>query len=307
MLSPRKPFKDITSPKDIALLVKVPLERLTWIVEHRTGLYGRFAQPKKKGGQRIITPPCKELRDIQYRIKEYIEKKIRWPQHLHGGIEGRSVITNARPHIGQTVVANFDIKDFFPSTSENRVVRLLQDAGMASKVAELTAALCCFERQLPQGSPTSTCLANLAFTPLDTSLLSLVRRHRFVYTRFVDDLTISGGDALRSFKGTVNQEIRLGGYSTSLAVLIGRDEPQVVTGIVVNEKMRPSTDFIQQLKRDIRDCWPGQMGREVVAANYGLTLMKLRKRFLGRISYIRQFRRKIAREVRSLMVRIDWS
>ena len=302
----RKPFQGLTSPEDIAVLSKTPFDRLSWIVENKAGLYGRFTRPKKKGGVRVITPPCKELRVIQYRIKEYIDQRVRWPLYLHGGIEGRSVITNATPHTGQRVVANFDIEGFFPSTSEDRVTKLLKDGGMASEAAGLTAALCCFESRLPQGAPTSTCLANLAFTPIDDRLLRIIRRRRFVYTRFVDDLTISGGDELRSFKGTVKQEIQRGGYTTSLDVLLGRHQRQVVTGIVVNDRMRPSAEFIQQLKGDVRDCWPDEAGAETVAANYGLTIAQLRNRLFGRISHLKQFDGRLARKIRGLMAKIVW-
>lgn len=301
-----KPFRDVTSPQDIPRLTKTPFARLEWIIENRARLYSRFKQPKKKGGYRVITPPCEELKDIQYRIKDYIDKRMRWPQHLRGGIDDESVVTNARPHIGQEVVGNFDVKDFFPSTPEGRVAQLFRDGGMVTEAAELVAALCGFEGHLPQGAPTSTCLGNLAFLPVDARLLFLIRRHGFVYTRFVDDLTISGGDGLRPFKGTVTQEIQRGGYCTSLAVLLERSEPQIVTGLIVNDKLRPSTEFIQQLKRDIRDCWSDEMGPEVVAANYGLTIPKLKNRFLGRISHIRRFKRKTAREIHGLIVKIRW-
>lgn len=302
----RKPFRDLASSNDISLLTKTPLDRLLWIVKNRVGLYGRFTRPKKKGGVRVITPPCKELRGIQYRIKEYVDQEVRWPLYLHGGIEGRSVITNAAAHVGQRVVANFDIEGFFPSTSEDRVAGLFQDGGMAGEAAELAAALCCFEGRLPQGAPTSTCLANLAFSPIDDRLLKIIRRRRFAYTRFVDDLTISGGEDVRSFKGTVKQEIQRGGYTTSLDVLLGRHQRQVVTGIVVNDRMRPSAEFIQQLKGDVRDCWPDGVGVEAVAAYYGMTIPQLRNKLFGRISHLKRFDVKIARAIRGLMAKIVW-
>lgn len=274
------------------------------MVENRPRLYGRFSQPKKKGGERIITPPCKELRIIQYRVKEYLEERIQWPRYLHGGICGRSIITNARSHVGQEVVANFDIKDFFPSTSDDRVMQILQEGGMGSEAARLMSCLCCYEDRLPQGAPTSTCLANLSFVPIDTALMGIVRKHRFTYTRFVDDLTLSGKETLRSFKGVVGQMIRSGGYAMSKEVLIGRDKPQIVTGLVVNDKMRPDTKFIQRLKDDIRDCWSEGLGLEVVAAYYGVTIGQLKYRFFGQINHIRQFNRKLAREIRGLMIKI---
>ncbi len=306
MLPPRG-LSGLDSVNDVASLTQRTLPKLTWVVANRVSLYDRFSRPKKKGGERIITPPKGELRAIQYRIKGYLDRRIVWPEHLHGGIKERSVLSNALFHVGCKTVANFDVKNFFPSTSEERVAFVLENGGMDKSAAQLVAALCCLDGHLPQGSPTSTCLANLAFLPTDEVLLRLAKRHRLFYTRFVDDITLSGDKDLRPLKGVIAQIIVAGGYGISLQKVIGRDEPQIVTGLVVNDKIRPTTEFLFTLKRDIRDCWSNQLGPRVVAASYGLTERELRNRLWGKLTFIRQFRRKLYQKVRALMEPIIWS
>lgn len=300
-------FSDLASPRKLSAILKSSPEQISRVIQNRPSLYGRFSLPKRKGGERIITPPRPELRALQYKVKAYLDKKLHWSKYLHGGIEGRSTITNAAPHVGQEMVGNFDIKDFFPSTSEARIIQLLELKGAESGAAKMLAGLCCFEGHLPQGAPTSTCLANFAFLPIDEQLLRTSRRLGLVYTRFVDDITISGSRRLIGFKGAVNRMIRVGGYETSLDALTGRDKPQIVTGIVVNEKMRPAREFISHLKAQVRACWAGEAEPEVVAADEGLTVVQLRNRFRGRIAHVARFDKKLAREIRGLMARITWS
>ena len=83
-----------------------------------------------------------------------------------------------------------------------------------------------------------------------------------------------------------------------------RDGPQVVTGLIVNDRMRPSQEFIQELKRDIRDCL--EFGPCTVADEKGLTLVKLKLRLNGRICHLANSDRVIAKILRGRMCGINW-
>ncbi len=268
--------------------------------------YGHFTLPKKKSGVRDINPPNPELKSIQYRIKQLLDKGIRWPSYLHGGISGCSIVTNARPHVGQEIVATFDVKDFYPSTREENVSQILIAGSMSGGVAKTVSALCCYRGVLPQGAVTSTCLANLAFQYIDHQLVRLADRHGLVYTRYIDDVTLSGGTVLISMQGTIRRIIESGGYKISVAALAGRNKRQVVTGLVVNRKLRPAGKFITGLRGLIRSCWPDDLGPEMAATIEGLTTVQLKNRIFGQINHIKQFDTKLAREIRALVVKIIW-
>jgi len=54
----------------------------------------------------------------------------------------RSILTNARNHVGRDVVINLDLKDFFPTLTYARVKGLFEALGYAEAVAIPLAPLC---------------------------------------------------------------------------------------------------------------------------------------------------------------------
>ncbi len=87
------------------------------ILSNKKKFYYSYKQPKKKGDYRTITPSTKELKDVQSHVQAFINKHIIWPSYIHGGIKERSVLTNAKAHVGKYMITNIDIKDCFPNTS----------------------------------------------------------------------------------------------------------------------------------------------------------------------------------------------
>lgn len=74
--------------------------------------------------------------------------------------------------------------------------------------------------------------------------------------------------------------------------------------LVVNDKLRPTKEYIWALKGLIRQCfWPGEAGIEITAAEQGLTIRQLRSRIEGRIAHLRRFDKRKAREVKALIYR----
>jgi retron-type reverse transcriptase len=88
--------------------------------------YVNFEIPKKTGGKRTITAPDKFLKKIQRRINLLLTLFFEPKPSAHGFIENRSIITNARLHVGKKYVLNIDLKDFFPSIHFGRINAVLQ-------------------------------------------------------------------------------------------------------------------------------------------------------------------------------------
>ena len=99
--------------------------------------------------------------------------------------------TNAFAHLQKRFILNIDLKDFFPSITENRVTGVLKSIGIDYQVALTIARICCYEGRLPQGAPTSPVLSNMICFRLDRELLSFAKEARCIYTRYADDLTFS--------------------------------------------------------------------------------------------------------------------
>jgi len=182
--------------------------------------YIEFTIPKKSGGKRVIRAPLKSLKTLLRRI--YLDNIKAYPLHsaAHGFRAHRTIVTCAKAHLGSNHMANWDIKDFFPSTPieliksayEDTMGRTLRRSRVPDEVVDemievlaKLSSLRCGESSveiLPVGAPTSPCLANHVLFEFDIHLSRLLKKledkyqTRFFYTRYGDDLTISSPDPL---------------------------------------------------------------------------------------------------------------
>lgn len=298
----------LSSAEKVSTISGKSVHELFEIISDKESHYSYFEKVKPDGSCRVITPPKHELMAIQHYIKTYLSDRIHWSTSVHGGIKGKSIITNAKPHVGKYMVANLDIRNFFPSTKRSRIYEALVRNGCAEEAANLITELTTYKGCLPLGSPTSTLLANLVFQPADKQFQRFCRRRKLRYTRYVDDITISGDYNSKPFKGTFLQFIEQESYEIAeeKVQFCGRNRRQIVTGIIVNDRLRPAPCFIRDLKFMIRECWPEAGGPYLVAVENGWMVAELRQKLWGRINFVRSVDRKLGREIRALMVRIDW-
>ncbi len=104
--------------------------------------YQRFRIPKKTGGERLISAPMPRLKRVQYWILDNILAHVPVHQAAHGFAPGRSILTNAAPHVGRDVVVNLDMKDFFPTLTWKRVKGKFRGLGYSEAVATVLALVC---------------------------------------------------------------------------------------------------------------------------------------------------------------------
>ena len=156
--------------------------------------YRDFTIPKRSGGTRRILAPEDDLKELQRRILRRLLNRLRAHPAAMGFERNRSIVTNARAHVGRAAVLRMDLVDFFPSTSARRVGKYFRRIGWNRQAARLLVRLCCHEKGLPQGAPTSPRLSNLVNYRLDARLAGMARTFGAAYTRYADDITISFSD-----------------------------------------------------------------------------------------------------------------
>jgi RNA-directed DNA polymerase len=206
--------------------------------------YREVLIPKRSGGQRRLLVPNRELKDLQRRILRCV--LARWRPHPAATAyrRGKSIVDNARPHVGQAVVVKMDLVDFFTSCSAERIEYLFRLHGWNREAARLLARLTTSDGGLPQGAPTSPPLSNSFLVPFDIALDRHVRRYKGTYTRYADDITISfPKDYPRRVRGCIQKVRRLArwwglrAHVGKKSLILRRHQQQRVTGLVVNERV----------------------------------------------------------------------
>ncbi len=102
------------------------IQYLLYHAYHNKNRYKHFYISKKSGGQRTISAPTTPVKNIQTTLN-YILSCVYKPQMpVHGFLKNRSVVTNAKQHVGKNYVYNIDLKNFFPSIHKARIEKRLQ-------------------------------------------------------------------------------------------------------------------------------------------------------------------------------------
>ncbi len=254
----------LTDAASVARAMEIPVGQIRFLAfsrqVSRTTHYQRFYVPKKTGGERLISAPMPRLKAAQTWILTNILDLVPAHEAVHGFLPGRSIVTNAVPHVGAAVVINLDLKDFFPSITYRRVKGVFRALGYPESVATILGLLCTEpqvdqaeldgetwyvatgERRLPQGSPASPAVTNILCATLDRRLQGLARTLGFAYTRYADDLTFSasgeGTKNINKLKNAVkaiieSEDLALHPAKTRVMRPGCRKE---VTGVVVNDK-----------------------------------------------------------------------
>lgn len=83
---------------------------------------------------RTITAPDKRLKILQQKLTPLLDQLYRVRNPVHGFVPQRSVKTNAEAHGRRRFVVNLDLKDFFPTITEKRIVGLLKSLGIDKRV-----------------------------------------------------------------------------------------------------------------------------------------------------------------------------
>lgn len=282
--------------------------------------------PKRSGGIRLLEAPKPRLKELQRRILAEILDRIPAHHAVHGFVKGRSILTNALPHVGRSVVLRLDLDNFFPAFPAARVAALFRTLGYPEPVAARLAGICTtvapprvckgapFDARelyavphLPQGAPTSPALANLMTYRLDCRLYGLAKSAGASYTRYADDLTFSGDE---TFARAVQ---RFAAHAAAIALeegfgvnhrktrIMRQGVRQQVAGVVVNRKMgirRRDFDILKAVLTNCARFGPASQDR-------GAT-RNFRAHVEGRVRFVEMIDAAKGRRLRALFEKIEW-
>ena len=226
--------------------------------------YRTFYIPKKNGQKREISSPYRTLNNILHFLNVLLTKIYEPDISAMGFVKNRSVVDNAKEHVGHNYVFNMDLKDFFTSINEARVIARLQHPpfNFNKKLAFTIAGLCAIRKEesgkvrfvLPQGAPTSPLLSNAVCDYLDRQMRRIAKKYGVHYSRYADDITFSSmhnvfqkeGDFMREVQDIITKQ----GFTINKAKtrLQKKNHRQEVTGLTVNGKPNVSHQYIHDLR-----------------------------------------------------------
>ena len=249
-------------------------KQMKWFIQpdHVFHRYRQFEIPKKSGGTRQISAPYSQSYMHMLRYVAIILQSVYEPSaHTMGFVPGKSIVDNAKAHVGMHYVFNIDLKDFFPSIEVQRIAARLQVKPFCFhwKAAWAIAGLCTmrvlqdgtqpeekkYKYVLPQGSPASPVITNLMCDKLDFLLSGLAKRFGLRYTRYADDITFSslhnvyqeGSEFRQELERIITEQgFTMNPKKTRLNIIGSRQE---VTGLTVSkDKVNVTRKYIKDLR-----------------------------------------------------------
>lgn len=229
------------------------LSLLDYIITRKDSYYRNFRVKKKNGTYRYINEPLNQLFTIQKEFSQFFLINRANNYHSHGFELKKNIITNANKHVNKKIVLNIDLEDFFSNISISRIGKLLLEKFNISEVEAIKIAdLLTYKNSLPQGSPSSPVLSNLICEQLDYELHKYCKQFNITYTRYADDMSFSFNfNKLPIIQvKTIIFIIEQNNFKINKKKYryYYRNARQLVTGLVVNEKVNVKREYYKRLR-----------------------------------------------------------
>lgn len=296
----------INSIDELCIKLQTSKEELYFLLRNIPKFYKQDPRDKKNGGVRILLKPIHRLKCFQRKILKNILESVPLNPCIHAYRKKHSHITNAQEHVGKKYLVNIDIKSFFPSIHFTWVQKLFIKIGCSPEISGVLTRLTTYNYCLPQGTPTSPYIANLILDEADHILRAACIRRNLVYTRYSDDITISGSKNFATCIGGFIEVIRQAGFRISREKMekngfLGPAHCKIVTGLVVNDKLNIPRDSVRRLQATIHNCivfGPSSQNRESHPA--------FKEHLYGRVRYIRQINPQVGDKLLQMLEQVDW-
>lgn len=244
-------FPVIFELEHLSKLLGLDFKLLSRMTGASSYFYRYFELKKRSGGIRSICSPYPKLAYVQKWIKKEILEGLPVSESAFAYVKGRSHIDNAKKHIGSNHLLKLDIIDFFDQIKSEDIYNTFLSCGYTPKVSLDLMQLCTFWGKLPQGAPTSPILSNIILKKLDEELFNVCEQENLTYTRYADDISVSGKSISADIQDQLFKIIENHGFPINYkkTIFIKEKSRKVLTGLVVtdSEVRVPKT-----IRRDFR-------------------------------------------------------
>ncbi|PAW94413.1 hypothetical protein CKK33_13305 [Mucilaginibacter sp. MD40] len=239
--------------KHLSYLTGFKVDYILRAIKSPDKFYRTFFIRKKNGRSRQIKEPLPGLKSIQYWILNNIIKKVPTSRFNNAYSIGKSTVSNAKFHTKQQFVLNLDIEAFFDNITASMVSLFFSNLGYNSDVVSVLSSLCTLNGSIPQGSPSSPYLSSILTIDIDENLYKYCRERNLRYSRYADDITISGSfhagvviAGVRKLLNSLNFSI-----NDSKTRVKSQHQRQLVTGLVVNKKIAVKRSDLKEFRQEM--------------------------------------------------------
>lgn len=233
-------------------------------LKNKSPKYSTISIEKLNGGTRIISIPDDLTLDVQRKILENLEMlNLEFSDCSMAFKKKTSILDNAKAHLGNAYMIHYDLRNFFDTVYNSKVIDELFKRNVPAKLIKIIWKWCFYHGHLPQGAPTSPFLSNLVCSNLDKRFQSLAEKIGATYTRYADDIIISGDKNILKhqtvFKRIIRTEKFYINYKKIRIYTLDKDEPgkmkapyHKVTGTTVGEKITVNPSYLNKVWKEVK-------------------------------------------------------
>lgn len=262
---------DFSKPSNLPELAKflgAPLKTLENLcsVKEKYSYFERHEIPKRNARHpqeyRIVWEPDASIADIYKAFFRRFDIYTRFanPNYPHpaayGYTRGRSTVQNAQVHCGSPKILHADIENFFNSISQEKVEQIFISLNLQKTTASLLAEMLTIEGALPLGLHSSPLIADISCLEMDTEMSQLAKTYQCKYTRYADDISISGYSTLPSKTEVRDILSRSGFYLSERKFRITKSgQAHYVTGLSISgARPRIPRKIKKRLRQELYYC-----------------------------------------------------
>jgi len=286
----------INELQHLAQTIGVPLSTLEAIAANLRA-HVRRKTKLVKDKERLLTEPRWRLKQVQRLIAATLLADVPVSAAAHGYRKGRSNVTAAGEHVGAPWLLHMDIKGFFPHVRYSRIYNIWRDLGCAPDVARILTRLTTFDGYLPLGFPTSPALANIVCRRIDARIEGLSRRLGYVYTRYSDNILISGSRITPETAERFRRIIEEDGLPLprKRVQLLGPGDARKALGLTIGRKVNITREHRRRVRAEIH--------RHVVSPSRSATTRAEELSLQGKVAYVSRISPGHGRNLRALLHR----